>query len=180
MTNSKAVLCLVFGIGLSLLVGVGQAQVARSANDSFQIKITKMTKASPEAAYQGLVNVAKWWDADHSYSGKAENMSMDLEKHCLLEKLEKGGFCRHMEIVFCQPGKTLRMTGGLGPLQEMGVNGVMSFNFKENGDQTEILFTYNVLGNKAQQLDKIAPAVAAVLNGQLDRLKKYCDQVATP
>jgi uncharacterized protein YndB with AHSA1/START domain len=153
------------------------AEVTSSAADGFQIKITKTTAGNPRAVFARLVNdLSRWWDADHSYSGQAENFSMDLEKQCMLEKLPDGGFVRHMEIVFYQPGKILRLTGGLGPLQEMGVSGAMTFSFTEAGDKTDIELTYNVAGSEAQNLDKLGPAVDFVLNQQMDRLKKYCDQ----
>jgi hypothetical protein len=102
---------------------------------------------------------------------------MDLEKGCLREKLPQGGFVRHMEIVFCRPGKTFRLVGGLGPLQEMGVAGALTFKFVPKDDKTNLELTYNVVGSEAQNLDKIAPAVESVLNLQLDRLRKYCDSL---
>lgn len=156
---------------------VTQAQVISSASDGFQIKIVKTTDADPATAFDCLVNVSQWWDADHTYSGNSENLTMDLRKRCLSERLD-GGFVRHMEIVFCQTGKTFRMTGGLGPLQGMGVSGAMTFTFAPNGDdgKTKLELTYNVTGSEAQKLDKIAPAIDSVLNQQLDRLRKYCDQ----
>ena len=96
----------------------------------------------------------------------------------MLEKLPNGGFVRHLEIVFYQPGKVLRLTGGLGPLQEMGVTGALTFNLNPSGDNTDIELTYNVVGGDARNLDKLAPAVEYVLNLQMDRLKKYCDQTS--
>jgi len=153
------------------------AQVTTSASDGFQIKIVKTTEADASVTYACLVkNISKWWDPDHTYSGKSENFSMDLEKNCLYEQLPNGGFVRHMEIVYCQPGKSLRLTGGLGPLQGMGVAGAMTFNLVPEGDKTNLELTYNVSGADALNLDKIAPAVESVLNGQMDRLREYCDQ----
>ncbi len=104
---------------------------------------------------------------------------MDFQQHCLLEKLPDGGFVRHLEMVYHHPGKTLRLCGGLGPLQEMGLAGALTINLREKDGQTEITLTYNVTGSAAQQLDQIAPAVDSVLAQQLERLKKYCDKKVT-
>ena len=83
-----------------------------------------------------------------------------------------------MEIVFYQPGKTLRLAGGLGPLQGMGVSGALTFQFELKNGQTEITLTYNVSGRSALALDKIAPVVDSVLAAQLERLATYCDEQA--
>ena len=96
----------------------------------------------------------------------------------MYEVLPDGGFVRHMEIVFCQPGKTLRLSGGLGPLQGMGVSGALTFQLELKNGQTEITLTYNVSGNPDLQLDKIAPAVDSVLAAQLERLATWCDEQA--
>lgn len=169
-------MCVVATIALAS-ANVSDAQVVRSASDGFQIKIVKTTQLDPAAAYACLVDdISQWWDADHTYSGKSENVSMDLERQCLYERLPDGGFVRHLEIVYCQPGKMLRLTGGLGPLQELGCTGAMTFRFVPKGDGAELEMTYNVVASKDQQLDKIAPAVAQVLEGQLDRWREFSDR----
>ena len=129
-------------------------------------------------AYAAFVDgFSEWYDASHSYSGKAENLSLDLEKHCMLEQLPDDGFVRHMEIVFHQPGQVLRMTGGLGPLQGMGVSGAMTFTFSENGGQSKVKMEYYVSGAKHLKLDRIAEPVNQVLNGQLTRFQTYCSSL---
>ena len=69
------------------------------------------------------------------------------------------------------------MTGGLGPLQEMGVSGALEFQFNASGDRTDITLTYRVSGASFQKLDQIAGPVEEVLRQQLFRLKSACDTV---
>ncbi len=179
MTTKTVSGCLVWSLLTVICFNSVHAEVTASAADGFQIKITKTAAGDPNAVFNCLFHdLPKWWDAEHSYSGHAENFSLDLEKQCMLEKLPNGGFVRHLEIVFYQPGKVLRLTGGLGPLQEMGVTGALTFNLNPSGDNTDIELTYNVVGCDAQNLDKLAPAVEYVLNLQMDRLKKHCDQTS--
>ncbi|MGI9516909.1 MAG: hypothetical protein ACR2NP_07695 [Pirellulaceae bacterium] len=161
-----------------LLVPVNaQAEITQSAADGFQIVVKQTTSLNPGAAYRVMIeDFANWYDASHSYSGVAENLSLDIAQHCMLERLPGGGFVRHMEIVYQQPGQVFRMTGGLGPLQEMGINGALTFSFNEVEGGTEITLTYNVTGSSFQQLDKIAVPVDGVLEAQLERLKNYCDE----
>ena len=153
------------------------AEVKTTADDGIAIEHVLLTRATPGRAYQHLIeDLAEWWDPNHSYSGKSENLSMDLDRACFLEKLEEGGFVRHMEIVYHQPGKLLRLTGGLGPLQRLGVSGTLDFKFEELNGQTRITLSYVVAGSSLSGLQPIAPAIDGVLGNQLQRLVDYANQ----
>ena len=56
----------------------------------------------------------------------------------MYEKLPDGGFVRHLQIVYYQPGKSLRLTGGLGPLQELGVHGSLVFSVDRGAGHSEL------------------------------------------
>jgi hypothetical protein len=81
-----------------------------------------------------------------------------------------------MEVVYFAPGKAIRMLGGLGPLQEMGVHGALTIRLRPDGNKTVILLTYDVSGFFAGGTDKIAPAVDGVLIEQMDRLKAFTEK----
>lgn len=158
---------------------IADAEVKQSSPTGFSIQVSRTVDIPASEAYRLMIeDFSKWYNADHSYSAKAENLSLDLKQHCMLEKLPDGGFVRHMEIVFHQPGKVFRMTGGLGPLQGMGVSGALTFSFKAEGNKTEISMSYNVSGADFLNLDKIAGPVDQVLVDQMDRLKKHCNTLA--
>ncbi|MEM7456559.1 MAG: ATPase [Planctomycetota bacterium] len=147
-----------------------------SSSDGFQIQITRQLDVDAGTAYSKLVEeFSMWYDASHSYSGEAANLSLDLEEKCMLERLPDGGYVRHMEIVFHQPGKVFRMTGGLGPLQGMGVTGALTYEFVEGDEGTEVKMTYNVSGASSLQLDAIAVPVNQVLGLQMDRFANHCN-----
>ncbi len=56
-----------------------------------------------------------------------------------------------MQVVYAAPGKTLRLSGGLGPLQGMGVTGAMTFTLEPAADgRTLLRYQYVVLGVSAQ------------------------------
>lgn len=151
------------------------AEVKVASPTGFQTVATCTVDLAADEAYQKLIaDFSTWYDASHSYSGRPENLSLDLERSCMLEKLPDGGYVRHMEIVYHQPGKMLRMTGGLGPLQGMGVAGALSFAFAEADGQTTVTLTYNVSGADFLQLDKIAAPVDGVLAAQLKRFGAHC------
>ncbi|MEM7781883.1 MAG: ATPase [Planctomycetota bacterium] len=152
------------------------AQQVSSAPDGFQMTLRQTTILSPEQTSEKMVNdFAKWWDGSHSYSGKAENLSLDLKKMAMFEELPDGGFVRHLEIIYFQPGKAIRLSGGLGPLQPMGVNGSLTISLKKIETGTQIDLQYNVSGAAKLSLDKLAGPVQFVLTNQLKRLKNYCN-----
>ena len=81
-----------------------------------------------------------------------------------------------MEIVYLDPGKLLRMTGGLGPPQALAVNGAMTVQFAKFDDQsTKVDVTYAVGGYMDKGLDKIASSVDAVLREQFACFKTLLD-----
>ena len=78
-------------------------------------------------------------------------------------------------MVFVEPGKRLRLIGGLGPLQELGVAASMTCEFAQSGGATDVVLTYHVSGYGAKGLDALASPVSSVLSEQLARLKRYVE-----
>ncbi|HEX7915316.1 MAG TPA: hypothetical protein VF497_06160, partial [Rudaea sp.] len=76
------------------------------------------TSAAPDRAYAAITGVARWWDSNHTYSGNASNLSLDARAGgCWCEQLADGGSVQHMTVLTAMPGRMLRLSGGLGPLQ---------------------------------------------------------------
>jgi len=80
-----------------------------------------------------------------------------------------------MTVVFASPGKSLRLAGGLGPLQPMGVAGSMSWTFTPSEKGTSLQLSYVIGGYNPGGFKQLAPGVDAVLKIQLDRYKKYAE-----
>lgn len=162
----------------ALLVSTASAEVLQSDRAGFISSHTLTLAAPPARAYEALTaDVAKWWDASHSYSGKASGFSLDARAlGCFCEALDDGGSVAHMQVVFAQPGVRLRMIGGLGPLQAVGASGSMDFSFTPTDDGGSVLeYRYQVGGFLPEGLDQWAKAVDQVQLGQLMRLQKYLE-----
>jgi hypothetical protein len=86
-----------------------------------------------------------------------------------------GGGVVHLTVTTVSRDVNLRMTGGLGPLGLMGVNGNMTWEFFDVDGGTKIRFSYAVGGYSPQGLDSIAADVDAVLGEAIGRLKNYID-----
>ena len=124
------------------------ATVVASGAGGFVVREEVDFPGEPVAAWQRLVRIADWWDSEHTYSGKSANLSLSLRPGgCWCEKLPNGGFVRHMEVVLVKTGNTLRVIGGLGPLQAMGATGALTFTLKgaANG-ATTVIAEYAVTG----------------------------------
>ncbi|NCF14085.1 MAG: ATPase [Gammaproteobacteria bacterium] len=120
--------------------------------------------------------VGKWWSSDHTVSGDAARMSITPElQACFCETLGEEAGVVHLTVTMINPTHLLRMTGGLGPLGLMGVEGNMTWEFKDAEDGTRVVFTYAVGGYARDGLDQIAPAVDYVIGEALDRLKAYVE-----
>lgn len=118
--------------------------------------------------------VDRWWLDDHTWSGSAKNLSINTAMPgCFCETLPGGGFVQHMQVIYFQPGKQLRMLGGLGPLQELPVTGVMTFRFEPQGEGSRLILSYRVSGSVEGGLEKWAGPVDSVLGQQLESLSNY-------
>jgi uncharacterized protein YndB with AHSA1/START domain len=117
---------------LSLLLAshcsTAYGEVIDSADNGFSLKHKVTIKATPEKVYETITKPSLWWNPSHTWSGKSENLSIETTPGGLfVEKLPSGGFVRHMEVVYADPGKLLRLHGALGPLQQTACHGAMTF-----------------------------------------------------
>lgn len=148
------------------------AEVADSSTNGFTVKLSVPVSAAPQAAYRQFLRVSGWWDPSHTFSQNAANLYIDDKAMgCWCEHLSNGGEVRHLQLVRVEPGKALVFTGGLGPLQSLGVAGSMTVQFVEAEGGSKIALTYAVGGYAAGGLDKWSAPVEEVLKIQLTRLK---------
>ena len=153
------------------------ADVVEATPGGFLVRFEVNVTAPPDKAYATMTGeIGNWWNMDHSYSRDGKNMTIDARPGgCFCEKLANGGGVQHMSVVFASPGTTLRMLGGLGPLQETGVAGSMTWRFVAAPPGTKIELSYSVGGYFQGGLDKVAAPVNSVIGEQLIRLKSYID-----
>ena len=169
---------LVAAIGFSILTASPlAAKVMTSTPTGFAVSTTLVVPTSPAETYDALTRPGLWWDTAHSYSGNAAAITIDaVPGGCFCETLPRGGFVEHARVVFAWPGKLLRLRGALGPLGGDGVDGALSWELKASGSGTEIVQTYVVGGYLRFGMEKMAPMVSDMLEGQAARLKAYLDK----
>ncbi len=156
---------------------MARAEVVELQDDLFVVRHSATVPVDREQAWNALLAPSDWWDAEHSFSGEAKNFSLDAQAGgCFCEALPAdgdrfaSGSVRHLEVVLVDPGQTLRLAGGLGPLQGEPVSGVLTIVFETVDEGTRIQFEYAVGGPSRLDLRAIAPAADGVIGGQLSNL----------
>ena len=170
-------------IAIALLVLLvfrpAKAEIIDSTANGFTVRVhVTIAGTPPEQVYLKMVHdVGTWWNSAHSWSGDARNLSIDARAGGgFTERLKDGGSVQHMTVVFADPGKTLRMSGGLGPLQSLAVIGSMTWSLTKSDGGTDVVFMYAVGGYRPGGLSGLAAPVNAVLGEQLNRFKAYVEK----
>ena len=173
MRSNIVTLAILFAILAAPLRG----EVIESTAAGFLIRNTAAINAPPAKVYAALTDgVGGWWDPAHAFSHDAHNLSVDAKPGgCFCERLPDGGGVRHMSVVYASPGKLLRLTGAIGPLQEAALAGTMTWNLLQAGGGTTAELIYTVGGFRAGGFRDISTVVDGVLRGQLARLKAHVE-----
>jgi len=172
MTRTSAWPAAAFVIA-SLTAAPSFGEVVDSTIAGFTIRHVATVKGSAADAYKRLVAVGEWWNSEHTYSGDAKNLTMDARAGgCFCEKLPDQGSVMHGLVVLAQPGKTLRMSAGLGPIQELGASGALTWAFSAApGGGTTVEMTYAVSGYRPAGMNGLAAIVDTVMGEQLARFQ---------
>ena len=157
--------------------GIASAEVLDAAPGGFSLAHEVTIDAPRAAVWRAAVGgVGAWWSSDHTISGDASNMSIDpVPQGCFCEVFGEHAGVVHLTVTFVNPEVLLRLTGGLGPLGLMGVDGNMTWEFFDDGAATRVRFAYAVGGYRPGGLDGIAGPVDAVIGEALLRLKAYVE-----
>ena len=147
------------------------SQVISKSEHGFTIQIKQEANVDSKTAYQQFLKVNEWWNAEHTYFGKSENLFIEAKANGCFCEVEGDKQVLHMIVSYVEPNKEIKMIGGLGPLQMMGVNGGMSWKFIDLGNnKSKVIHHYQVSGAIDGGLDKIAPFVDQVQTIQVSAL----------
>ena len=142
------------------------ADVVDVSPTGFQLSIAVHIAALPDRVYAALIQPAKWWNAQHTFSGSAANLTLDAKAGgCFCETLPNGGSVKHQEVVFAAPGQVLRMTGAgvelLVEPWELGMRKAKEFLL--TGDRIDAQEAWRLgLVNRVVAKDRLAEEVKAL------------------
>lgn len=159
-----------------LAVFAAHAEVKDSSPSGFTIENTVSVPVDAKTAWRGLVDhVGDWWPSDHTWWGKAKNLSIDARAGGCFCEIAGRRQAEHMHVVMVVPGELLRMKGALGPLQGMGLDGVLEFRLatSADGQGTDITMWFRNGGYTPDDLTKFVGVVDAVQKQQLGGLEAW-------
>jgi uncharacterized protein YndB with AHSA1/START domain len=165
---------ILFGAIALLLSTPAASEVVHSNNNGFELRYSHAVPAAPTVAMEAFSKIDQWWDSEHTYSGKAGNLRLQLKPGgCFCEQFADGGGIEHMHVIYVDPGKRLLMSGALGPLLYEATAGVMDVQFKPAGGGTDVIMNYRVAGFANGGADKLAPLVDKVMGEMMTRFAAY-------
>lgn len=158
--------------------GPAAAEVVAASPTRFEIRHSVDSARAPDRAWARLVRIQDWWSGAHTRSGDARNLRLEATAGgCWCERWVQAGAARraatsvsHGRVLWAEPGRLLRIEGAFGPMQEMGLTGIMSFRIEPREAGSRIVVTYLVTGPPDAPLAALAPAVDGVMGEAAMRL----------
>jgi len=159
---------------LTAFTSLTHAEVKDAGPSGFTVENSVTVPVDALPAWQALINsIDSWWPKDHTWWGQSSRLSLDAHAGGCFCELAGERQVQHMQVVFVDPPKLLRMIGGLGPLQGMGLSGAMEWRLTTVDAGTKITLRYRAGGYATEDLAKLATVVDSVQGQQLGGLAKY-------
>jgi len=163
-----------FALALLAVSAPAGAEVVTASSNGFEIRQSVPLVVRPEVAFVSFVNLPAWWNPEHTYSGKASNLSLaPVPGGCFCERFPGGGGIEHMRVTYVDPGKRILMTGALGPLLYEATAGVLDVQIKSTAAGSVLTLDYRASGFFNGGAAKLAPLVDQVLADQIKRYRAF-------
>ena len=154
--------------------GLARAEIKDVSPSGFTIENSQVVPVDAMTAWNALVDdIGRWWPKDHTWWGDASKLSIQPSAGGCFCEIDGARQASHMTVTFVDPGKTLRMTGGLGPLQGMGLSGALEWRFAPAEGGTRITLYYRAGGYSPDDIGKFVPVIDKVQGVQLGGLAQY-------
>jgi hypothetical protein len=161
-------------VSMLMMITTANADVVKSTDDGFLVQHSVISKQDKATAFKAMTaGLGQWWNPEHSFSGDAGNMLVDSE--CFCERWQEN-LVRHLDTTIWMDGSKVIMEGGLGPLKEVGLSGIMVWSLASNDNGgTTITWKYHVYGFTEMVLPEFAVVVDGVLKEQIYRLAGHLE-----
>jgi hypothetical protein len=158
--------------------GTAHADVIGVSPTGFVTRFQRDVQATPAQAFDAIGRLPQWWNPQHSYSGKSANLRFALKAgDCFCEEWD-GSSIEHARVLLVMRNALVRLEGGLGPLQELGVNGILTLSTGVEGGKTFVRLLYRVQGSPEGGFEKLAPIVDRVMGEQFNRWSAHVESTA--
>lgn len=150
------------------------SEVVSAGDHGFEIRQSINMVIAKEKAFAAFGQVQNWWDKEHTYSGDASRLALQMRPGgCFCESLDDGGGIEHMRVAYLQPGERVVLTGSLGPLLYEATAGVMDVKVDPIAGGSRLTMTYRAAGFAKGGAATMAPLVDQVLSAQVRRLRVF-------
>ena len=151
------------------------AEVIHADQHGFELREQVQLVVPAAEAMAAFAKIPAWWSKDHTYSGDAANLSLDVRPGgCFCERFPKsGGGIEHLRVTYVKPGEVIVMTGALGPLLDEAVTGVMRVSVEGIAGGSQMTLNYRVSGFANGGGNKFALMVDAMLADQMARYRAF-------
>lgn len=168
-------------IVLSVMTAPAGAAVVGAGEHGFEVQHSVNLVVPQAEAFVAFGQVGKWWSNEHSYSGDAKRMSLQMRAGgCFCEPLEGGGGIEHLRVTFIQPGERVVLTGSLGPLLYEATSGVMDVKVERIAGGSRVTMNYRAAGFAKGGAAAMAPLVDQVLGEQMKRFRVFAAAAPKP
>src|SRR4029453_520686 len=159
-------------IVFSMLATPASAAVVNASDHGFEIQHSVNLVVPQPDAFAAFGRIGQWWSSEHTYSGDAKRMSLQMRPGgCFCEPLDGGGGVEHMRVAYLQPGERIVLVGSLGPLLFEATEGVMDVKVERIAGGSRVTMNYRAAGFANGGADKMAPLVDQVLGEQMKRFR---------
>jgi hypothetical protein len=150
------------------------AEVVSAGPNGFEVRHSVNLVIPQAKAFTAFSEIQNWWSKDHTYSGDASRLSLQLRPGgCFCERLDNGGGIEHLRVTYVQPGERAVLTGSLGPLLYEATTGVLDVKVERIAGGSRVTMDYRAAGFAKGGAAEMAPIVDKVLGEQIKRLRIY-------
>lgn len=153
-------------LAAALVAAPASAEIVESSSGGFATHDSIVVAVDRQTVWQAVIHPEDWWS--HTWSNDPANLALDpIAGGCFCEIIPATGewdegSVEHMRVVAVMPGRMLRMSGALGPLQAEGLTGTLTITLEDAGQGTRISWGYITGGEARIPAAQFAPAVDRV------------------
>lgn len=155
----------------AVLVGApASAEIVSSSDTHFVLRHEATSPLPADQLWARLIEPQTWWHPDHTYSGDANNLSLDLQAGGLWREDWQDNSVAHGEVLFVDAGRVLRLNAPFGPLQGLGAYTIWTITITPQDNGSTIVFDEISSGPATADMAEIAKAVDYVKGEAIRRL----------
>ena len=141
-----------------------------SSATHFTLRHEADSALSADDLWDRLVRPETWWHPDHTYSGSADNLSLEVDAGGLWREDWKGNSVSHGEVVLVREGRMLRLQAPFGPLQEIGAYTIWTISIEPAESGSRVVFDEVAVAPPTADMAELAKAVDYVKQEAITRL----------